>query len=113
MPQSFSTALDDFRNARRRAVMEEIAARLTGRSVDLLSFDEVSAKLKAKGAGSRVLKEIPLDAVVGSVGRYTDFTRSFLPRYDADRERWARIEMAATRPTGLPPIEVYQIGQVY
>lgn len=113
MSQSFSTALDDFRNARRRAVMEEIVARLTGRSADLLSFDEVSDKLKAKGAGSRVLKEIPLDAVVGSVGRYTDFTRSFLPRYDADRERWARIEMAAARPAGLPPIEVYQIGQVY
>ncbi len=113
MSLSFSSAIDDFRNARRRAALEEIVARLTGKSVDLLSFDEVSEKLKAKGTGPRVLKEIPLDAIVGSVGRYYDFTRSFLPLYDNDRDRWARIEMAATRPAGLPPIEVYQIDQAY
>jgi nucleotide-binding universal stress UspA family protein/uncharacterized ParB-like nuclease family protein len=109
---NFSTAIDDFRNARRRAAMEEIMARLTGKSADLLSFDEVSEKLKIKGFGSRALQEIPLDAIVGSVGRYYDFTRSFLPRQDSDKERWARIEVASAS-TDLPPIEVYQIGQVY
>jgi hypothetical protein len=106
---NFSTAIDDFRNARRRAAMEEIMARLTGKSADLLSFDEVSEKLKIKGFGSRALQEIPLDAIVGSVGRYYDFTRSFLPRQDSDKERWARIEVASAS-TDLPPIEVYQIG---
>jgi nucleotide-binding universal stress UspA family protein len=109
---SFSSAIDDFHNARRRAAMEEIMARFTGKSADLLSFDEVSQKLGAKGYGPRVLRDIPLNAIVGSVGRYYDFTRSFLPRQDSDKERWASIEVASAS-TGLPPIEVYQIGQVY
>ena len=45
--------------------------------------------------------------------RYTDFTRTFLPREDFDKDRWARVMQEATGPTGLPPIEVYQIGDVY
>ena len=112
MSLNYSTAIDDFRNARRRAAMEEIMARFTGKSAHLLSFDDVSEKLKAKGFGPRALHEIPLDAIVGSVGRYYDFTRSFLPRQDSDKERWARVELASAS-TDLPPIEVYQIGQVY
>ena len=31
----------------------------------------------------------PLDAIVGSVGRYQDFTRTFLPKHDSDQDRWA------------------------
>jgi nucleotide-binding universal stress UspA family protein len=88
-------------------------ARLTGRSTDLLAYDEVRQKLKAKRVGERKLEEIALDAIVGSVGRYHDFTRSFLPRQDSDEDRWAAVRQAMTGPGYVPPIEVYQIGQVY
>jgi hypothetical protein len=80
---SFQSALEDFRRARRRADVERIIARLTGKSADLLSYEDVRRKLKVKSSAARGLKDIPLDAVVGSVGRYTDFTRSFLPRQDS------------------------------
>jgi len=93
--------------------MEQIMARLTGKSAALLSYEEVRQKLKAQGGGRRELKEIPLDAIVGSVGRYTDFTRSFLPRQDSDQERWARVKVKVTDLGGLPPIQVYQIGEAY
>jgi nucleotide-binding universal stress UspA family protein len=110
---SYWSAVNDFREARRRAAMEQIMARLTGRTAELLSYDEVRAKLKAGSSKQVGLRDIPLDAIVGSVGRYTDFTRSFLPRQDSDRGRWARVQMAITDLTGVPPIEVYQIGDVY
>lgn len=108
-----SSAVQDFRRARRRASTEQIMARLTGKSADLLSYEDVRRKLKAKGATVRGLKDIPLDAIVGSVGRYADFTRSFLPRQDSDQERWARVKVKVTDLGGLPPIEVYQIGDAY
>jgi nucleotide-binding universal stress UspA family protein len=111
--RSFVAAVHDFHRARRQAALQYIMARLTGKSADLLSFEDVRQKLKAKEGGARRLKDIPLDAIVGSVGRYTDFTRSFLPRRDSDQERWARVQIAATGLVGLPPIEVYQIGEVY
>jgi nucleotide-binding universal stress UspA family protein len=111
--ESISSALNDFRRARDRARLEEIMASLTGRSAALLSYDEVKEKLKAGGGSARGLREIPLAAIVGSVGRYTDFTRSFLPRHDSDAHRWAGVQLAATGLVGLPPIDVYQIGDVY
>jgi nucleotide-binding universal stress UspA family protein len=113
MAMNYVTAISDFREARRRAAMEQILARLRGGSADLLSYEEVREKLKAQVSQAVELKEIPLAAIVGSVGRYTDFTRSFLPKHDSDRERWARVEMAVTDLSGTPPIEVYQIGDVY
>ncbi len=109
----FYPAVQDFRRARRQAALERIVARLTGKSADLLSYEDVRRKLKVRSRAMRGLEEIPLDAVVGSVGRYTDFTRSFLPRQDSDEGRWARVKSAATGSSGLPPIEVYQIGEVY
>ena len=66
--------------ARRRADLQEILARFTGQNTQLLSFDEVREKLKIQGSAERGVKDIPLDAIVGSVGRYADFTRDFLPR---------------------------------
>lgn len=108
-----ASAAEDFARARRRAAMEEIMARLTGKSAELLSYEEVREKLHASGATPRGVQEIPLDAIVGSVGRYTDFTRSFLPKQDSDEERWVRVESASAGLAGLPPVQVYQIGQVY
>jgi nucleotide-binding universal stress UspA family protein len=109
----FLSAVQDFRRARRRAALQDVLAQLTGRPVDLLSYEEASRKLRAEGAVPRGLQEIPLDAIVGSVARYTDFTRSFLPRQDSDEERWARVKVQVTDHGGLNPIQVYQIGEAY
>ena len=59
------------------------------------------------------IQEIPLDKIVGSVARYKDFTRSFLPKRDTDQERWAGVRAAVTDMVGIPPIEVYQVGDAY
>ena len=93
--------------------MEQIMAFLKGETSELLSYEEVRKKLKATASGGYRLEEIPLDAIVGSVGRYGDFTRHFLPRIDKDESRWTRVQAAAFSPTGVPPIEVYQIGDAY
>jgi nucleotide-binding universal stress UspA family protein len=109
----YVAALRDFDEARRRGALEAIMARLTGKSDDLLSYEEIRQKLKARGNINRGLQDIPLDAIVGSVGRYTDFRRSFLPKRASDQERWAKVKAKVTSMEGLPPIEVYQIGEAY
>jgi len=107
-----STALRDFRRARHKADLQEVLARLTGKPESLLSFGDVSQRVKIEETGKRTLQEIPLDAIVGSVGRYKDFTRKFLPRLESAKERWARVK-ASVDSMGLQPIDVYQVGQVY
>ncbi|MBI3959652.1 MAG: universal stress protein [Chloroflexi bacterium] len=111
-PQS-NAALGQFRAARRRADWEQMWGRLTGKSAQLLAFDEVRAYVKANTPRQRVRKTIPLAAIVGSVGRYQDFTRSFLPKRDSDRSRWASVRRAALDHKPLPPIDVYRLGDVY
>jgi len=110
---SYQQAVSDFRQARQRAGLEAVLSRLTGKSTDLLPYSEVRAHLKGIESAREQLKEIPLDAIIGSVGRYTDFSRSFLPLKETDRERWAQVKMASEQLQGLPPIDVYQIGEFY
>lgn len=110
---SFSSAVTDFRRARRRADMQEILARLGGgKRSRLLSFEKVRRSIAEERLLPRVLRNIPMDAIVGSVGRYEDFNRQFLPRQEAQLGRWARVR-TAFEYSGLPPIEVYKIGEVY
>jgi nucleotide-binding universal stress UspA family protein len=110
---SYMSAIEDFRQARRQAALERILARLRGRSAELLAYEEVRDKLRAGRSGSVSLREIPIDAIIGSVGRYADFSRSFLPLQSSIEERWARVQMAVHSLEGLPPIDVYQIGDAY
>ena len=65
-------ALNHFQTARQQAALQEISARHTGKSAELLSCEDVARKLKLTGRADRSKKEIPLDALVGSVGRYTN-----------------------------------------
>ncbi len=109
---NYQSALQDFNEARLKGSLQEALARLTGKSNELLSYEEVARKLKLRARSDRGIQEIPVDAIVGSVGRYTEFTRTFLPRKPEDQERWARVK-AAMVETGLEPIEVYKVGEVY
>jgi len=106
-------AMQDFKRARSRAALQEILARLARRSNDLFSYEEVRRQLHAIQSASRRLEDIPVAKIVGSVGRYNDFTRGFLPRRAVSKQRWARVKVAFDGLTGLPPIEVYQIGDAY
>ena len=86
MPRDLTSAIEDFRRARSQAVLEQIVARLTGASNELFCYEDVSQMLKASDAEPRGVQDIPLDAIVGSVGQCADFTRSFLPKLDRDAD---------------------------
>jgi len=112
---NYQSALNDFNEARFKASLEEVLARLSGKSNELLSYNEVAQKLKLRARSDRGIREIPVNAIVGSVSRYTDYTRTFLPRRPEDQERWARVKAVMADPVGvgMPPIEVYKVGEVY
>ena len=110
----FQMAIQDFQSARQKAGIQEVLARITGKSTRLLSYEEVAEKLKLHARTERGIQQVPLDAIVGSVGRYTDFTRTFLPRRAGDQQRWANVKTAFLEyDANLPPIELYKVGEVY
>ena len=112
---NYHLAIQDFQSAHLRGKLQGVLARITGRSNELLSYEEIAAKLKLQGRSDKGMQTIPLNAIVGSVGRYTDFTRTFLPRRAEDQERWANVKAVTLDPlgAGLQPIEVYKVSEVY
>lgn len=110
---NYQLAVSDFRWARRKAALVDVLGRLRGERPDLIPYEEVRQRLRGVELPGWELESIPLDAIVGSVGRYKDFTRNFLPRKASDVSRWARVEVAVLGSSALPPIQVYRVGEVY
>jgi hypothetical protein len=116
---------DEFRLAQRQAqavdkrqrlvglaTRRDFWRRLRGERTDLLCFEDV-VRHKAYQTGARRMQSVPVEQIRGSVGRKRDFTCEFLPRRMAHQARWVRIEMALATQQTLPPVELYQVGEVY
>jgi len=103
----------DFDVARRRAFWNEIASFLSGHPNRLLSGDEVRGKLSGRGQVYRGVRAVPVDKIIGSVGRYRDFDRVFLPTQDRTADRWRSIACAYYDEVSLPPVKLYKIGDAY
>ena len=107
---------NDFLRARRREVLARLAHRLRREPDDvssILPFDEVVAALGWQGERQVGLQTIQLEQVVGTVDSRRDFDRRFRPTSGRVRERWERLALAQRRGEAIPPIDVYQIGDLY
>lgn len=113
--QAYRKALDDFHRLRSKAALERFWAGIRGESLDLMPYDEVSSKLRAVSQTNIGVQQVPLENIVGSVNRTSDFDRNFRPLSDGDRSRWANVKAAMTSPytTGVPPVSLYKIGEAY
>jgi hypothetical protein len=105
----------DFSRARRRAFLRRIGAflRRDPASNQLLSFDEVKSALGAVEQVYLGMRTVPVEKIVGSVGRHRDFDRAFLPSKGDLGARWKRIDQMMQRAEELPPISLYKIGDAY
>lgn len=110
---SYLDALEDFRRARRRARLEMVASWLSGKSSEMLQYAEVKRSVQLTESAAVHLEDIPLLAIVGSVSREADFSRQLLPLNESDNIRWAKVKQAFDSQEGVPPIEVFQVGETY
>ena len=106
-------AQHDFEAARRKAFLTAVGALLRHQPNELLAFDEFERLLPMEGQVYRGIQAVPVAAVRGSVDRYHDFDRNFLPAQSHTRPRWIGIDKAMITDTPLPPIAVYKLGEVY
>lgn len=110
---NYIEGLSRFQGARARAFWQEMINHLRGKPVELLSFEDIRERLRLREESYHGLQDVPLDQIAGSVGRYREFTRNFLPRRNKMQERWSRVYAQANSMTGLPAIELYKVGDVY
>lgn len=105
-------AARDFERAHWRAFIQDALSLIRYEPVDLLPFEAVREKLRLGHKSYLGIQEIPLAQIVGSLGRYADFTRTFMPRKTEMRQRWETID-SLTEKGGWPPVEVYKVSDTY
>jgi hypothetical protein len=103
----------DFARARSKAFLNDILGFLSRRPKRLLSYDQVKEKLRIGGAIYRGIRTVEIARIVGSVNRYVDFDRAFLPLHNRIASRWQSIDRAFYEDVSLPPVVLYKVGEVY
>ena len=97
---------------RSRAFWNKILRSLRGVDNELLPFSAVqSLHPNAESYGGT--RPILISQIVGSVDRYRDFDHYFLPKVSHTLDRWAGIRQAGLEGKELPPIQVYEVGDIY
>jgi hypothetical protein len=109
----FVSARNDFSHAYLKGFLRSIVSWFQRVNNDLLPFDEVRKHFPIRGQHYIGLRQIETDKIIGSVSRYNDFDRAFLPRQTHTRGRWESIDRAYFADVILPPVDVYKIGEVY
>lgn len=108
-----STAIEDFARAKRKAKFQGILSALTWKNNNLMSLYEVTSIIKPKSETYLGMKTIPVSKIIGSEGRYHDFSSAFLPKREILKNRWVSIDTALINDVILPPISVYSLGGYY
>lgn len=103
----------DFDRARQKALFRDILSIFRRESNRLIPYHEVRKRVSPEAESYRGLQAVPIDKIVGSVDRFQDFDRAFLPRQRHTEDRWKNIDRAYYRDVRLPPIQLYKVGDVY
>jgi hypothetical protein len=114
MPDQFSERVrSDFSRARFRAFLNKVWGAISGRPTNLLSYDDIKEKLHIGGPIYRGVQTIHIEQIVGSLNRYHQFDRAFLPIQNDTSSRWQNVDRAFYEDVYLPPIVLYKVGQVF
>src|SRR6476661_7202252 len=103
----------DFDRARHRAFRNELLSYFSRRPNALLSFHEVRKRYKPEQESYRGMQEVPVRQIIGSVDRFRDFDRAFLPRHARSAGRWQNVDRAYHQDVRLPPVQLYKVGDIY
>lgn len=110
---TFQLADEDFEKAKRRGQMQSLMSGLRWKNTNLLSLYDVTSLIKPKSETYRGIQSIPVSHIIGSEGRYHDFSQAFYPKKEMLRTRWRAIDSLNREEVILPPISVYKLGDNY
>ncbi len=77
------------------------------------SFADNQHREEAYNKRNLGIRAVPLDKIIGSVGRYKDFNRQFRLKKDRPSARLKQVQKAFKNKISLPPITLYQIKNEY
>ena len=112
-PSQNQNSSGDFSKAYRKGFWRSILSMIKKTDNRLLPLDKVMQYLPLRGKHDLGTRQIEVEKIIGTVNRYHDFDRVFLPIQTNTRSRWESINTAFSQDVILPPIDVYKVGDVY
>ncbi|MBI9103078.1 MAG: transcriptional regulator [Spirochaetales bacterium] len=106
-------ASDDFDRAKNKTRFDNIFSIIDSEKKALLSYYDVKKLTKPGSERYLGMRVVEIDQIIGSEGRYKDFSKAFLPKKEHLRQRWERVDRAHLQDVILPPISLFKIGDVY
>ena len=93
----------DFERARQKAFLRDLMSLFGRRRNDLIPYHEIRQRLSPERESYRGLQQVPIDKIVGSMDRFNDFDRAFLPRQAHTARRWKSVDRAFYQDVTLLP----------
>ena len=101
----------EFSVLRARAIRDSIWAKLIGTYMKLARFPE-QAPVASPNRKLIGVQEIPVEQIVGTLGRHSDFDQQFRPLKKSLRDRWVNAYLTL-ESDGWSPILVHKVGDKY
>jgi hypothetical protein len=108
-----AAAQEEFFRALQKGRVQALLSKLQLERSELLSFYDIKELVKPKRETYVGTRPIEVSRIIGSEGRFNDFSNEFLPRRHMLKGRWTRISTAHHGMVLLPPISVYKLGNAY
>jgi hypothetical protein len=103
----------NFEAALRKSRQGQIWDAILFRSNKLRTFDEAMQNHKLIERFDLGMSIVPVEKIIGSVGRQQDFDQKFMPRHEHLSPRWRSVDHAYYMGTMLPIIEVLKLDDEY
>jgi len=103
----------EFENARFRSLLASLKFLLIGKNNELVSFDKIKKGFGLYKQNYLGVQTVKISDIIGSIDRYRDFDRYFLPKKMHLQRRWAKIHNLLLKDVILPPIKLYKVGKTY
>ena len=100
-----------FSTLRMRALRDSLWAKLIGKNAKLKAFPE---RVQRENPNRKLIgiKDIPVEQIVGALGRRSDFDHRFRPLKNHLRDRWVNTYLTL-ESDGWSPILVHKVGDDY
>lgn len=106
-------AATQFENARFRSLLNSLRSFVTSKDNELLSFEKISKGFSLYNQRYLGVKTVEVDKITGSIDRYKDFDRYFLPKKAHLEHRWSNIYAAYSNDISLPAVQLYKVSEIY
>lgn len=106
-----SSIADKFYTLQTPARRDSLWARLTGQNTSLVVFPE-QAPRKSPNRRFIGVQDIPIEQIIGTLNRNSDFDHKFRPLKSYLRDRWINVYLALEND-GWTPIVVHKVGDGY